>query len=356
MATKSTFKLPFNEASRFFQEKLSIPTGRWDDLWQEQHAKGFMVAGAMKADLLADFRAAIDKSIAGGMTLQEFRGQFDNIVQKHGWAYNGGRNWRSALIYDTNVTTAYQAGRWQQFQESGATHLMYLHADGVMNPRPHHVALHGTVRPIGDAFWKTHYPPNGWGCKCRAVIADAGEETGVPAAAYDPKTIDQGWAYNVGAAGVEPGYQVLTRKLESLPYQIAKSWTESMLSSPPFEQFFMQKLQVNFPVAVLNPADLDALGASSQTVWFSPESLAEHLVAHPEIGIDDYRKIQKIMDQGEVYLQPAGRVVFLSFDGRLYRAAVKTTRARHENFLLTLFETSDEKALAEVRTKYERVR
>jgi SPP1 gp7 family putative phage head morphogenesis protein len=201
MVTKSTFTLPFNEAARFFQAKLNIPTARWDDLWQGQHAKGFMVAGAIRAELLADFRAAIEKSVAGGMTLHEFREQFDTIVQKHGWSYNGGRNWRSALIYDTNVTTAYQAGRWQQFVESGATHLMYRHADGVLHPRPLHVALHGTVRPIDDPFWKTHYPPNGWGCKCRAVIADAEEETGVPASASDPKTIDKGWAYNVGEAG-----------------------------------------------------------------------------------------------------------------------------------------------------------
>lgn len=213
---EALFSLPFAEAAEFFRAKLNIPSERWDDLWQEEHAKGFMVAGAMKADLLADFAEAVDAATAEGLTLPEFRARFDEIVQKHGWSYNGGRNWRSALIYDTNVTTAYQSGRWRQFVEGGATHLKYVHADGVENPRPHHVALHGTVRPIDDPFWQTHYPPNGWGCKCRAVRADADEATGIPAAASDPETIDQGWGYNVGAAGLDRDHGILTGKVTRL--------------------------------------------------------------------------------------------------------------------------------------------
>lgn len=228
MANKSTFNLPFAEASAFFRAKFNIPTEAWNDLWQGEHAKGFMVAGAIKADLLTDFRTAVQTSIDGGMALKEFRAQFDTIVAKHGWSYNGGRGWRSALIYDTNVTTAYQAGRWQQFEEGGTTHLMYLHADGVRNPRPQHLSWDGTVLPLDHPFWQTHYPPNGWGCKCRAVRADAEEATNAPAG-YDeldpktlaPKGIDAGWAYNVGQAGQQAAENVLARKLATLPDDFA---------------------------------------------------------------------------------------------------------------------------------------
>ena len=119
-AANSVFGLPFAEAEAFFRRKLNVPTSAWNDLWQAEHAKGFMTAGAMKADLLADMRNAVDQAIAGNLDLAEFRQQFDSIVQKHGWAYNGGRNWRSALIYDINVNTAYQAGRWQQAHYQGS--------------------------------------------------------------------------------------------------------------------------------------------------------------------------------------------------------------------------------------------
>ena len=32
--------------------------------------------------------------------------------------------------------------------------------------RPQHRAWHGIVRPLSDDFWNTHYPPNGWRCRC----------------------------------------------------------------------------------------------------------------------------------------------------------------------------------------------
>ncbi|NMC73193.1 MAG: hypothetical protein GYA56_02355 [Geobacteraceae bacterium] len=223
------FKLPFNEASRFFQEKLDIPTGAWDDLWKEQHARGFMVAGAMKADLLVDLRTAVQKAIDGKLTLKDFREQFDGIVEKHGWAYKGGRNWRSRLIWDTNITTAYQAGRWQQFQEGGAEYLRYVHADGVMNPRPQHLAWNGRTLPIDHVFWKTHYPPNGWGCHCRAVRAYQDEATEEPEGwqSVNPKTgapvgIDKGWDYNVGQAGMLSHEAVLGEKLAGMPAEFRR--------------------------------------------------------------------------------------------------------------------------------------
>jgi hypothetical protein len=351
-----SFNLPFREAEDFFRAKLNIPTEKWDDIWHGEHAKGFMTAGAMKADLLADFRGAVQKSIDGGMSLGEFRETFDEIVAKHGWSYNGGRNWRSRLIYDTNITTAYQAGRWKQFVEGAAEALKYIHMDGVLNPRIPHVKLHGTVRLINDPFWDIHYGPNGWGCHCRAVRADADEVTEVPAAANDPKTVDPGWRYNVGKEGLERSYDSLTRKLENMPYEIGKQLTQSWLESPAFRLFYDRKVKTNFPVAVLDSVTREALGAEMRTVWFSPDSLARHLDDHPDIGFADYRKIQKIMDEGEVYKQVAGRIIYLKLDGKLYRAAVKTTVDKRENFFLTLFETSDGKALAEVRSKYEKVR
>ena len=94
---------PFDEAIAFFRQKLNIPTEHWDDLWKEQHAKGFMVAGAMKAELLTDLRIAMDKAISSGTTLKDFRKDFDKIVEKHGWIYKGGRNWRTKVIYDNSI-------------------------------------------------------------------------------------------------------------------------------------------------------------------------------------------------------------------------------------------------------------
>lgn len=237
------FKLPFKEAETFFKQKLNIPTNHWDDLWKAEQAKGFMSAGAVKADLIVDLRDAVDKSIAGELDLKEFQGRFDEIVQKHGWQYNGGRNWRSELIWDVNIRTSYQAGRWQQFEDMAAdgkpVMLCYVHAAGVMHPRPEHVALNGTTLPMNDPFWNSHYPPNGWRCHCRAV--SAGDDPVVrPFKGWnknDPKTgapvgIDKGWDYNVGQAGQQRAGQVLADKLASLPADIAKKLQQELDAKP----------------------------------------------------------------------------------------------------------------------------
>ncbi|MCW9029251.1 MAG: phage head morphogenesis protein, partial [Kangiella sp.] len=160
--------LPFLEAIQFFRGKLNIPTEHWTDLWQGQHSKGFMIAGAVKSDLLSDFRQAVDKAISEGTTLADFRKDFDRIVKKHGWQYNGGRGWRSRVIYDTNIRQAYNAGRWDQIQriKNRRPYLLYRHG-GSANPRPMHLSWDGLVLPVDDPWWDTHMPQNGWGCSCK---------------------------------------------------------------------------------------------------------------------------------------------------------------------------------------------
>ena len=73
--------LPFIEAITFFKGKLNVPTERWNDVWQAGHNNAFMVAGAMKDDLLNDFRKAVDMAIAEGKSLTWFKKEFKNMVK-----------------------------------------------------------------------------------------------------------------------------------------------------------------------------------------------------------------------------------------------------------------------------------
>jgi hypothetical protein len=216
--------LPFKEAINFFRQKVNLPTKKWNDLWQGMHARAFTVAGATKAELLCDLRAAIDKAISQGTTLETFRKDFDAIVAKHGWSYKGGRNWRTDVMLNTNIRTAYMAGRYQQMMDPDTKaerpNWEYRHGDSI-KPRPEHIAWDGKVIPADDPWWSTHYPPNGWGCKCKvfALSDDDLKDLGKTApdeapddgttTKVDKKTgeeitvpvgIDPGWAYNVGEA------------------------------------------------------------------------------------------------------------------------------------------------------------
>lgn len=223
-ARPEPFSVPFKEAIEYFRDKLRLPTARWTDLWQGQHARAFVVAGAMNDDLLRDFQSAILKAIEQGTTLEEFRRDFDRIVAAHGWSYKGGRNWRSRLIYQVNLRMAYAAGHWGQAQRTKKRR-PYLRYVAVQDERtrPQHRTWHGTVLHVDHEWWKTHYPPNGWNCRCNVVSLSERDlkrfgfkvsESPPPGETVDhtintaagptkvtvPEGIDPGFGYNPGEA------------------------------------------------------------------------------------------------------------------------------------------------------------
>ena len=168
MASVEYGRLPFREQIEFFRRKLKLPSSGWTDIYTHEHDWAFVVAGANRDALLEDFHKAVSRAIEDGATLADFRKDFDSIVKRHGWDYNGGRNWRSRIIYETNLRTSYAAGRWQQLQrlKSVRPYWQYVHSDAVQHPRPLHQSWDGLVLHADDPWWHTHFPPNGWGCQC----------------------------------------------------------------------------------------------------------------------------------------------------------------------------------------------
>ena len=242
------FDLPFQEQIDFFRQKLSLPTERWDDIWQGAHDRAFVVAGAMKADLLDDLRQAVDKAISTGTTLETFRKDFRDVVAKHGWqgwtgeGTPGGFAWRTKVIYETNLRTSYAAGRWAQLNEPTFQKLMpyweYVHNESVLYPRPLHLAWNHLTLPATHDFWKTHFPPNGWGCRCR-VVARAKPAPGAPTEPPEgwdeisdktgaPVGIDKGWAYAPGANAGQELQRFIDEKTKALPKPLAKAFADDV--------------------------------------------------------------------------------------------------------------------------------
>lgn len=196
----AVFRRPFDEQVAFFRGKLGnlVPTERWTDIWKQSHDRAFMVAGAAKAELLADLAAAVDAAIAEGESIESFRGRFGDIVQRHGWqGWTGsdseaGRAWRTRVIYTTNAATSYAAGRLAQLKQGGFAYWVYRHSDSVLHPRPLHLAWDGLTLPADHEWWRTHYPPNGWGCRC--FIVGARDAAGARRLGGDPdKPLDPAW-------------------------------------------------------------------------------------------------------------------------------------------------------------------
>lgn len=244
------FGTPFQAQIDFLRQKLGVPTDRWDDIQSAAHDRAFVVAGAAKADLLADLHQAVIKSAEGGAGLQAFRKDFKGIVAKHGWTGWTGEDtpagvaWRTKVIYQTNMASSYAAGRHAQMSDPEVLKLhpywRYLHSDGVMNPRPLHLAWHGLTLPADHPFWATHYPPCGWGCQCRVTSVtrkegEASARAGLdePPAGWNqinpatgaPVGIDKGFDYAPGASVKRPLQALIDDKLIRLDAPLgARMW------------------------------------------------------------------------------------------------------------------------------------
>lgn len=161
----------FPEQIEFLTQKRPKPTRVWTDAMHGVHDRAFVVAGVTDIAMLEEFQAAI---IEGARTYDAkgFAAEFDRLVEKYGWSYNGGREWRIRTIFETNIRTSYMAGRLRQMRDPDLVRLqpywMYRHADTrvPLNPRPQHLAFDGLVLMWDDPWWDIYFPPNDWLCSC----------------------------------------------------------------------------------------------------------------------------------------------------------------------------------------------
>ncbi len=351
---------PLTEQITFFRRKLNLPTRAWTDIWQSRHDVAFVVAGAVRDELLSDLRGAVDSAIAEGTTPETFRQNFDGIVAKHGWSYKGGRDWRTRVIYETNLRTSYAAGRWQQMQavKERRPYWRYRHSPASVEPRENHLSWDGLVLHADDPWWHTHYPPNGRGCKCsvdtlserdlerlgkskpdRAPGLNRREVTvghGVGAPVVNvPEGIDPGFAYAPGRLSAA-GEAVRRRLTQSLPQppMIAAAGVSETLARPTvlqalsniWRQWRRRKsghMTEVLEVGALSPTVIDALrirrnvNVSSATVTVTRREL-EHLLRASKqrrgTALDeaDLDRLPEIIAQPQAVLydtQPKGKDV-----------------------------------------------
>ncbi len=257
MASAEYGSLPFDEQIQFFRDKVSIDTNAWTDVYAAGHDIGFMVSGA-KGEVLADLRRAIDRFVSEGKTLADFRKDFDAVVARTGWAYNGGRNWRTRVIYETNLRQSYAAGREAQMADpelrKARPYGLYRHG-GSRDPRPEHLAHDGVVLPLDHPWWSVWSPMNGWGCSCKkytlsesdverfgltvldkAPEIDWEEKTvGVrgpsPRTVRVPKGIDPGFEYAPGASRLYGDHvQLALGRTATLPAGVASDAAADILA------------------------------------------------------------------------------------------------------------------------------
>lgn len=142
----NVFKLAPEEAVKFFQSKGYAITYDWKAKAAEFHKQSFTVAKVMQADLLQFYKNEIQKAIDTGLTYEEFKKSITGRLEEAGWkgsrevtdpasgqtsTVNLSAPSRLKTIYQTNLQSAYQTGRYNQMKETAKNfpYGMYSNAD-----------------------------------------------------------------------------------------------------------------------------------------------------------------------------------------------------------------------------------
>jgi hypothetical protein len=190
------------EALAYLKNKKLQPAFSYKDVWHEEHATAFTVAKAMQLDVLSDLQTAVVDAMEQGQSFESFKKNIKPLLQQKGWwgkkemtdpltgqTVNAqlGSDRRLQTIYRVNMRSAYQKGQYERTMASDLhPYLMYRIGPSVHH-REDHVSWDGLILPKDDPWWDSHFPPNGWGCKCytRAITETRKkqyENEGIPTA------------------------------------------------------------------------------------------------------------------------------------------------------------------------------
>ena len=255
------FKLTPSEAVDYLQQRGQLTqTFNWQDVWQDEHATQFTVSRLARLDLLQAIQDGITKNVQGDLSRRDWMKNTQALLEKAGWwgkkevidpstgetvttIFDSAR---LKLIFDTNTRMAYAAGLWQRIERNKASH-PYIRYITMQDERVRlsHRPWNNVTLPVDDPFWDTHFPPNGWRCRCRAMSInqkeyDAGlSPNGETLNKTPPKIETREWVNRrTGAVeqvpiGIDPGFAYNPGKTEARTANLAKVVAQKLDLAPP---------------------------------------------------------------------------------------------------------------------------
>lgn len=357
MAGEGLLGGPPPEAVAYLDGKGFKKSFHWQDTWGEEHAHAFTVAKAMEMDVLQALREETDRAVKEGVPFEQYAKQLAPRLQALGWwgkkemvdpatgeVINAqlGSPRRLQTIYWANTRTAYAAGQWERAQRTKGALPFFIYELGPSRVhRDAHVAIEGTVLPIDDVFWDTHYPPNGWGCKCRvrAITRFEAEQVGIsPAPEIQwrnfrnkrtgevtrvPTDIDPGWHTNPGKARARTLLHSMADRIELAEPATAKRIVADLWESRTPEAYAGLRERVQLPVAIA-PQAIAKLHGVGPIVVVSSETLAVKAGKHRFVEPASFAHVQELLDSGELIERPDGsHAYWKQIDGNWWVAALR---------------------------------
>lgn len=385
------------EVTRYFGDKGLRPAFSWQDVWGQEHAYAFTVAKATELELLTAFKGSIADAQKNGQGFETWKASLLPTLARLGWdrprtvtdptgawdpkEVNFASPRRLRTIFWSNMNAARSAGQWERAQrtKAGLPYILYVRTTAT-DPRKEHLGWVGTILPVDDAFWSTHWPPNGWGCKCsvRQVTGrerdrllegepknggiryrDTPPDDGPPRVFTNARTgevsevpagIDPGWGTNPGLSRARTLVTRLNDRLGEAGEEDARAAIAEIAASPMPRIMAGLPEKVFLPVAVAPPSLAAELGGVARIVEVSSETMRAKMGKHrgargvtPEV----FAHVQEVIDGGQIVDEgrPAHRSIFgETADGGFWQAVIKAAdRGRH--FVLSTFHAARDRDL-----------
>jgi len=164
------------QAIAWFRARLPLPDPAYRTLSEEARRRAFFVAGLAQLDLVQEALDALDAALAKGETFEQFKPRLSERIQR---AWGGASAHRLRTIFDTNLQSAYGAGRWKAADELRQER-PYWGLSVVLDGRTSRICLNlaGVVLPADHPFWNTHIPPLHYRCRTALVTYSAAQAEG----------------------------------------------------------------------------------------------------------------------------------------------------------------------------------
>jgi len=165
---------PHKEAMEFIKDKPAVSREVFGHLLPELKPLAFAITGVEAANTLQSIRDRI-ADLPAGANWEDVKADLVNELHPFLRSEDDPENTlaaerRAELLLRTHGFQAYQQGAYavmeQQTDVLPYWQYVSMEDDRV---RPEHAALNGIVLPADHEFWRTHFPPWGFGCRCQAI-------------------------------------------------------------------------------------------------------------------------------------------------------------------------------------------
>lgn len=373
MAVEDLFGTAPKPVVDYFDRRPSRPSFRWDEVAPREHALAFTVARTAGYDVLDDIRTATRKAVVDRIPFSQFRDELVPVLKAKGWwgekrvidprtgeiaKVQLGSLRRLDLIYDANIRSAEAAGDWARIQrvKDVLPYLEYLTSTSERK-RPLHLSWVGTTLLASDSWWSTHYPPNGWRCKCRVrsrAMPREGAQLSRPPlnlrpwrngttgeSRLVPAGIDPGWDNNPGKVREQLAGRRLVDRLDAMGSEARREAVRRLRADPVFTYVsengarfdYQRRLdpeqagagRLRWPVAVVNPGLASQLGTPSRVATLSVADAAKIQAQHPEVSAGFWPRLQDILDEPDAVVGGEKIKVWKRIDGISWRVVLKAS-------------------------------